>query len=61
VADVVYLSGGTPLLMQAQGLGRRCFGGLGMLVQQGAIAQELWTGARPPAAVLAEAVQEALR
>jgi shikimate dehydrogenase len=59
VADVVYLSGGTPLLREATRLGRRCFGGLGMLVHQGAIAQELWTGVRPPVSLLREATRAA--
>jgi shikimate dehydrogenase len=60
VADVVYSSSGTPLVLQAAAVGRRSFGGLGMLVHQGAIAQEMWTGVRPPVSVMAEAVRAAL-
>jgi shikimate dehydrogenase len=35
-------------------------GGLGMLVWQGALAFELWTGIKPPVEVMEEAAREAL-
>jgi shikimate 5-dehydrogenase len=34
--------------------------GLGMLVHQGALAFEIWTGQRPPRGVMEEALREGL-
>jgi shikimate dehydrogenase len=60
VFDLVYLTAATPLLEQARLTGRRRLGGLGMLARQGVLTQELWTGIRPPLAVLDEAARAAL-
>jgi shikimate dehydrogenase len=42
----------TPLLEAARAGGVRCAGGLGMLVHQGALAFELWTGSAAPVDVM---------
>jgi shikimate dehydrogenase len=55
VCDLVYNPPQTLLLAQAQAAGARAIGGLGMLVQQGAAAFEIWTGCRPPAEVMRQA------
>jgi shikimate dehydrogenase len=47
VYDTVYPAE-TPLLMEARARGARAAGGLGMLVHQGALSFELWTGRAPP-------------
>ncbi len=60
VYDMVYRPANTALMQQAVGQGGRAIGGLGMLVRQGAIAFELWTGVQPPIDVMFEAAQSAL-
>ena len=56
VADIVYNPRQTRLLREAAEAGRRTCGGLGMLVQQGAEAFEIWTGQKFPIHNVAEAV-----
>lgn len=51
VYDTVYPAE-TPLLAEARSRGARGAGGLGMLVHQGAIAFELWTGSAAPLDVM---------
>lgn len=59
VADLVYHPLETPLLAAARAVGARAIDGLGMLVHQAALQQELWTGVRPdPLAMRAAAEQE---
>lgn len=48
VADVVYSPAETKLLREAKACGCRTFGGLGMLLQQGAEALRLYTGDEMP-------------
>jgi shikimate dehydrogenase len=55
VYDLVYGSP-TPLLRLAASEGARAIGGLGMLVYQGALAFELWTGQLAPIEVMFEAI-----
>jgi len=50
----------TPLMEAAQGRGARVAGGLGMLVHQGALAFELWTGRQPSVDVMRAAAERAL-
>ncbi len=50
--DMVYARGDTPLIRQAGESGHRCADGLGMLVGQGEVAFELWTGFPPPSGVM---------
>ena len=45
----------TPLLAAARAQGIRCAGGLGMLVHQGALAFERWTGCDAPIEVMRQA------
>jgi shikimate dehydrogenase len=55
VCDLVYNPQQTSLLAQAQAAGAGAIGGLGMLVHQGAVAFEMWTGHRPPVQVMRQA------
>jgi shikimate dehydrogenase len=52
VADLVYLPRRTPLLDLAASRGAATVEGIGMLVHQGAIAFERWTGVEAPLAVM---------
>jgi shikimate dehydrogenase len=48
VSDIVYRPLDTPLIKAASGLGLKVHKGFGMLVHQGALAFELWTGKPAP-------------
>jgi shikimate dehydrogenase len=52
VADIVYHPLETALLRDARSVGARVVDGLGMLVHQAALQQQLWTGALPDVAVM---------
>ncbi len=54
VCDLIYRP--TPLLEQARSRGCITLDGLGMLLWQGALALQLWTGAEPPVAVMRAAL-----
>lgn len=58
--DAVYNPPDTPFLQKAGERGAAVVGGLGMLVHQGALAFELWTGRTPPLKVMEEAARRAL-
>jgi shikimate dehydrogenase len=58
--DLVYSPGQTKLLQQAQQAGAKVVGGLGMLVHQGAVAFELWTGEKAPIEAMYEAASKTL-
>lgn len=60
VFDAVYNPLETKLMRQARTAGAQVIGGLGMLVHQGVIAWELWTGQEAPVEVMAAAAQAAL-
>ena len=60
IADIVYVPEETPLLREARTHGLRTLGGLAMLVYQGALAFELWTGVPAPTEVMLEAARSAL-
>jgi shikimate dehydrogenase len=60
VFDLVYNPLETRLLRQARQAGARTVDGLGMLVWQGALAFELWTGQTPPVDLMRSAALEAL-
>lgn len=60
VADLVYHPLRTGLLAAAERAGARTVDGLGMLVHQAALQQELWLGARPDPAVMRAAALEEL-
>jgi shikimate dehydrogenase len=48
VADLVYVPPVTPFLAAAAGAGLRTVGGLSMLLHQGVLAFERWTGRTAP-------------
>ena len=58
--DLVYNPSETPLVAAARMAGGRTIGGLSMLVYQGAISFEIWTGRQPPLDVMLEAARKAL-
>lgn len=60
VADLVYVPAVTPLLAAAAGAGRRTLGGLGMLLHQGALALEHWTGRTAPLPAMRAALEAAI-
>ena len=60
VFDVVYRPEVTPLLAQAAEAGCRTIGGLEMLVIQGALSFELWTGKPAPLDTMMRAARTAL-
>lgn len=60
IYDLVYNPQETRLLSRARAAGATAIGGLGMLVHQGALAFELWTGQTPPIDVMQVAAQKAL-
>jgi shikimate dehydrogenase len=59
VADVIPAPD-TPFLRRARAAGHRTLDGLGMLVGQGVLAVELWTGVTPDAEVMRRALLDAL-
>lgn len=58
VVDMVYRSGVTQLLATAREHGARTLDGLEILVAQGAISFELWTGRRAPLEVMRDAARD---
>jgi shikimate dehydrogenase len=60
VYDVVYNPSETPLLADAKKVGARTLGGLAMLVYQGAMSFELWTGKKAPIDIMFQAAKKAL-
>jgi shikimate dehydrogenase len=58
VADMVYRAGSTELLAAARAHGARTLDGLDILVAQGALSFELWTGRRAPLAAMRVAACE---
>lgn len=58
--DIVYRPEQTPFLREAGAAGLKTLGGLPMLVYQGALAFELWTGIRAPVDVMFEAARRRL-
>ncbi|MET0145537.1 MAG: shikimate dehydrogenase [Ilumatobacteraceae bacterium] len=60
VADLVYHPLRTALLHAAEGAGCHIVDGLGMLVHQAVLQQELWTGRRPDPAVMRAAAEAEL-
>ena len=60
VVDIVYAPEETPLLRAAREAGLPVLGGLPMLIHQGALAFELWTGRPAPLDAMREAARAAL-
>ncbi len=61
VVDLLYTPARTPFLERAACRGCRVRNGLGMLVYQGALSFEFWTGVSAPVGVMANAVGFGLR
>jgi shikimate dehydrogenase len=57
VCDLIYQPVVTPLLRDARAAGCRTINGLGMLVYQGALSFQLWTGRTAPIAVMERAAK----
>lgn len=60
VYDLVY-NRRTELLAEAKKAGAKCCSGLGMLINQGAAAFELWTGKKAPILIMRKALLKQLR
>jgi shikimate dehydrogenase len=60
VSDIVYTPPETNLLKAASERGLKTVGGMGMLVHQGAISFQLWTGKKPSVNTMRQALIEAL-
>jgi shikimate dehydrogenase len=58
VGDLIYRQ--TPLLKKASSMGHRTFDGLGMLLWQGVIGFEVWTGVEAPVDVMRKALSGAV-
>lgn len=56
VYDLVYNPAETRFMQQARAAGRQTSNGLGMLLRQGALAFQLWTGLEPDLQVMAKAL-----
>lgn len=61
VSDIVYRPLKTGLIKDAEKRGLKVHTGLGMLVRQGAIGFELWTGKKAPVSVMEKAALKVLR
>jgi shikimate dehydrogenase len=59
--DLVYNPSETKLLRQVKEAGAHAIGGLDMLVRQGALSFEMWTGMEPPIDVMRAACEEGLQ
>lgn len=59
--DIVYAPEDTTFLRQAAASGHKTLGGLPMLIYQGALAFELWTGIPAPVDVMFDAARAALK
>lgn len=60
VYDLIYRPRETALLREAKARGCQVLGGLGMLLYQGALAFELWTGHKPSEDVMRQALMAAV-
>ena len=57
MVDLVYRAGGTVLAQEARRRGSQVIDGLEILVQQGALSFEGWTGRAAPVQVMREAAR----
>ncbi len=60
IVDIVYVPEVTPFLARAKEAGLPVLGGLPMLIQQGGLAFQLWTGREPPLEVMFGAARREL-
>lgn len=56
VSDIVYKPPVTPFMKNAESASRKTIGGIGMLIYQGAISFEIWTGHKAPVDVMKKAL-----
>lgn len=56
IADLIYRPYETALLTEAKKIGAKTVPGLGMLLYQGALAFEIWTGQKPPIGIMRQAL-----
>jgi len=61
VYDLIYNPPETPLLKAARAAGAKAVHGLGMLLHQGALAFEIWTGKKAPVEVMRQALTQELK
>ena len=61
VCDIIYNPAKTKLLMAAKRRKAKTINGLGMLLYQGAICFELWTGKKAPVQIMKKALEKAIR
>ena len=61
VYDIIYTPAKTKLLQEAENRGHRILNGEGMLVEQGAQAFRLWTGAEPDVSLMMDELKKALQ
>lgn len=61
VSDLIYNPNKTRFLSEAEKKSARTLNGMGMFIQQGAIAFELWTGLQAPVTIMRRAVLEKLK
>lgn len=61
VYDIIYNPKATMFLQHAAKDGAKTINGLGMLVHQGALAFEIWTGHKPPIQVMKDAAADVLK
>lgn len=59
VADLIYRPYETPLLLAAKKIGASTIPGLGMLLHQGTLAFEIWTGLKAPVTIMRQALWKA--
>jgi shikimate dehydrogenase len=57
VIDLVYVTGGTPLVRKARSLGLRTADGWEILLAQGAKSFEAWTGRPAPVSAMRETLE----
>ncbi|MCL6612379.1 MAG: shikimate dehydrogenase [Peptococcaceae bacterium] len=60
VVDLIYNPARTGFMERCRAAGARVFNGTGMLLHQGAMAFELWTGKTPPLEVMRSALERCL-
>ena len=60
VYDLIYSPEETKLLRAAKSKGCACANGLGMLLYQGVLSFEFWTGQKPPIEIMRKALVEAI-
>ena len=59
--DLIYNPAVTPFLKIAKKKGHKVLNGLGMLLYQGALAFEYWTGRKAPVMLMRQALLEAIK